>query len=273
MTDSTLDVPLAAVRQWTRQEFAEGEEAHERVTIRPWGFTVSRQSRAYLETGDILTMLVGGGPFIVDGESGEVWTTGSNPAEMIGDAQRPGWGALDDVDTFVRWRTRRYPGVANVLDAIEPAGADLRLLERYARWRDLLLPFREEGRVGWSDMEVGFFVELRDTGWMRCHWNRGHSQDQTFFTHRDDALRMLLLDVAAPFTRPGYEPRHPPVGLELFERDGRPALSWDEREAVFLRGRGDRERFLPFVRATLTDIEKSLTTPGGAPLIIRPNTS
>lgn len=272
MTDFTLNVPLAAVHQWTRQEFGEGEEAHERVKARPWGFTVSRQSRAYLETGDILTALVGSGPYIVDGESGEVWTTGSNPAEMNGADQHPGWGTLDDIDTFVRWRARRHPGVGNVLDVIDPDGADMRLLERYARWRGLLLPFREEGRVGWSDMEAGFFIEPRNIGWMRCHWNRGHTEDQTFFTHRDDALRMLLLDVAAPFARPGYEPRQQPGGLELFERDGRAVLRWDDREAVFLRGRGDRERFLPFVRAELSDIEKSLTTPGGA-LIIRPSTS
>src|SRR6478736_4099055 len=117
MTDAELEVTSDVVREWTRRAFDEGREADERVETKPWGFTISRQSRAYLETGDVLTMLIGSGPYIVDGGSGEVWATGSDPISHSGDERTVGWAALDDAETFRRWRLRRLPGVANVLDA------------------------------------------------------------------------------------------------------------------------------------------------------------
>ncbi|MET2010569.1 YrhB domain-containing protein [Microbacterium chocolatum] len=266
MAGFDFTVPRDVVVQWTRDRFNEGEEADERVEERPWGFTVSTQSREFLDTGDELTMLVGGGPYIIDGESGEVWATSSSPIAYYGAAEDPGWSALDDIETFERWRTRRLAGDANVFDITDPGGADDRLLQRHARSQWMLLPFAREGAIGWSDMEVGYLVEPRGEGWVYRWWNRGTFRDEAVFSHEDDARKMLLIQlVRRPY--PGaYEPRHPLSDVKSFEVDGHPALRWDGREAVFLR-RGDRERFLPFVRASLADIDASFSSPAGTPLI------
>ncbi|MEV8271901.1 YrhB domain-containing protein [Microbacterium sp. NPDC077184] len=266
MAGFEVRVPRDVVDQWTRARFEEGEEAHERVEERPWGFTVSTQSRAFLDTGDELTMLVGGGPYIVDGESGEVWATSSSPLAYYGTDEAPGWSVLDDVETFERWRARRFAGDANVFDVVDPAGADGRLLQRHARSQGMLLPFIQEGATGWSDMEVGYLIEPHGEGWVFRWWNRGTFRDEALFSHEVDARKMLLIQLVRPPYPGAYEPRHPLSDVESGEFDGHPALRWDGRDAVFLRS-GYRERFLPFVRASLDDIDASFSSPAGTPLI------
>ncbi|GAA0484094.1 YrhB domain-containing protein [Microbacterium aurantiacum] len=266
MAGFDFTVPRDVVIQWTRDRFNEGEEADERVEKQPWGFTVSTQSRAFLDTGDELTMLVGGGPYIVDGQSGEVWATSSSPVAYYGTDEAPGWSVLDDVETFERWRTHRSAGEANVFDVVDPTGAGGRLLQRHARSQGLLLPFTQEGAIGWSDMEVGYLVEPRGEEWVFRWWNRGTFRDEALFSHEDDARKMLLIQLVRRPYLGAYEPRDPLSDVESCEFDGHPALRWDGRDAVFLR-RGDRERFLPFVRASLADIDASFSSPAGTPLI------
>ncbi|GAA5206438.1 YrhB domain-containing protein [Microbacterium kyungheense] len=213
MTDAELEVTIDVVRAWTRHEFDEGPEADGRIEATPWGFTITRQSRAYLDTGDVLAMLIGSGPYVVDGESGEVWATGSDPISHSGDERTIGYANLHDKETFRRWRRGRLPGVGNVLDAVDPEGADARLLQRYARWGHLEAPFHRDGQFGWSDMETGRYIEPEGDRWALRSWSRGTSQDEAVFSHRDDALRALMIDLA----RPGaggrsFGPRNPPTG-------------------------------------------------------------
>lgn len=268
MANAELEVTYDVVRAWTRREFDEGPEADDRVVATPWGFTIMRQSRAFLDTGDVLTMLIGSGPFIVDGGTGEVWATGSDPISHSGNERVIGYANLHDAQTFQRWRRGRLPGVANVLDTIDPDGADARLLQRYARWSQLEAPFSGEGQFGWSDMETGRYIEPKGERWAFRSWSRGMSTDIAVFSHRDDALRALMIDLA----RPGaggrsFAPRKTPASIEVLDIDERPALRWDDREAVFSARSWGRDSFLPFARASLTDIAASFASPAGLPLL------
>lgn len=268
MTDAELEVTSDVVREWTRRAFDEGREADERVETKPWGFTISRQSRVYLDTGDVLTMLIGSGPYIVDGETGEVWATGSDPISHSGDERTIGYANLHDRQTFQRWRRGRIPGVANVLDTIDPDGADARLLQCHARWGYLEKPFSRDGQFGWSDMETGRYIEPKGERWAFRSWSRGTSTDIAVFSHRDDALRALMIDLA----RPGaggrsFAPRNQPVGVSVLDIGERPALRWDDREALFSVRSWGRDSFLPFVRASLADIAASFASPAGLPLL------
>lgn len=212
--------------------------------------------------------LVGSGPFIVDGESGEVWQTGSGPMEHGGDGTRPGYGGLVDIDAFPAWRRRRSPGVANVLDVADPAGSDERRIERLARWQDLLLPCTGAGEFGWSDPEVGLLMRPAADAWALAKWDRGRTTDLAVFSHREDALRMFLVDLARTGFRHHIVPRTTPAGVEFTEIDSRPGLRWDDREATFLQGgQIRRTSFLPFLRAPLHDIEESFRSPSGLPLL------
>ena len=261
-------VAETAVLSWARGVFGEGDEVADRVARRPWGYTVSPQSRAFLDSGDPMTMIVGSGPYVVDGESGEVWRTRSSPGEYHGDGTRPGYGGLDDVDAFLVWRRGRSPGIANVLDEVDPASSDERRIERFARWQNLLLPYTGAGEFGWSDMEIGLLVRPAADAWALAKWDRGPTTDLAVFSHRDDAIRMFLIELASTGFRHEIVPRVPPAGVEFTEIDGRPGLRWDDREARFLqRGVVRRTSFVPFVRAPLEDIEESFRSPSGMPLL------
>jgi hypothetical protein len=103
---------------FARAEFAEGEEAQDRLKSRRYGWQIETQPRAS-DNGAPPVLLLGPGPRIVDRHTGYYWRTSSSPSDVFGDGDGAlGWSELSSRALFDQWRTTTadYPD-GNIRDA------------------------------------------------------------------------------------------------------------------------------------------------------------
>jgi hypothetical protein len=88
--------------------------AIQRLRPRRYGWEVDTQPM----NGELL---LGPGPVIIDGKSGDYWETSSSPSDIFGDAGMLGWSELKTQALFERWKDERRAPDGNVLKEMSAA--------------------------------------------------------------------------------------------------------------------------------------------------------
>jgi len=61
-------------------------------------------------------LLLGPGPLLIDGRSGDYWRTSSSPGDVFGDLGKLGWSELKTRSLFEQWKDQRRGPDGNVFD-------------------------------------------------------------------------------------------------------------------------------------------------------------
>lgn len=73
------EITLGQVEDYARGYFSENEVS-DRITDKGYAFEVNHQSRAFLDTGDFMSMQVGGAPLLIIKQTGQVFSFDSDPS-------------------------------------------------------------------------------------------------------------------------------------------------------------------------------------------------
>ena len=65
-------------------------------------------------------LLLGPGPLIIDGRTGDYWKTSSNPSDVFGGSGALGWSELKSRRLFEQWKHERAGPDGNIFDADAP---------------------------------------------------------------------------------------------------------------------------------------------------------